>query len=75
MTGQGEVALETSPGNGLRTSQRSAQMRTVREQRRAEPHISHPFRPSLPHLLSVSLRAVYVLLLCLESERVVRVGA
>ena len=69
------MALETSPGNGLRTSQRLARMRTVREQRRAEPHISHPFRPPLPHLLSVSLHAVNVLLLRLESERVMRVGA
>ena len=34
-----------------------------------------PFRPPLPHLLSVSLHAIYVLLLRLESERVVRVGA
>ena len=41
----------------------------------AEPHISHSFRPPLPHLLPISLRGVYVLLLRLESERVVRVGA
>ena len=71
----GEAALETSPENGLRTSQRLALMRTVQEQRRVELHISLPFRPPLPHLLSVSLHAIYVLLLRLESERVVRVGA
>ena len=29
---------------------------------RAEPHISHSFSPPLPHLLSVSLRVVFVLL-------------
>ena len=43
--------------------------------RRAEPHISHPFRPPLPHLLSVFIACCFRFALRLESERVVRVGA
>ena len=42
---------------------------------RAEPHISHSFRPPLPHLLSVFIACCFHFALCLESERVVRVGA
>ena len=41
---------------------------------RSETHISHPFSPLLPHLLSVFMLLCF-LVLCLESERVVRVGA
>ena len=43
--------------------------------RRAEPHISHPFSPPLPHLLSVFISCCVQFALRLESERVVRVGA
>ena len=42
---------------------------------RAEPHISHPFSPPLPHLLSVFIACCFCFALRLESERVVRVGA
>ena len=42
---------------------------------RLETHISHPFSPLLPHLLSVFLLLCFQVVLCLESERVVRVGA
>ena len=42
---------------------------------RAEPHISHPFSPLLPHLLSVFIACCVQFALRLESERVVRVGA
>ena len=42
---------------------------------RAEPHISLPFRPPLPHLLSVFIVCCFHFALCLESERVVRVRA
>ena len=42
---------------------------------RAEPHISHSFRPPLPHLLSVFIACCFHFALRLESERVVRVGA
>ena len=42
---------------------------------RAEPHISHPFNPPLPHLLSVFIACCFRFALRLESERVVRVGA
>ena len=42
---------------------------------RAEPHISHPFSPPLPHLLSVFIACCVQFALRLESERVVRVGA
>ena len=41
---------------------------------RSKMHISHPFSP-LPHLLSVFLLLCFQVILCLESERVVRVGA
>ena len=42
---------------------------------RSEMHISHPFNPPLPHLLSVFLLLCFQVVLRLESERVVRVGA
>ena len=42
---------------------------------RSEMHISHPFIPPLPHLLSVFLLLCFQFVLRLESERVVRVGA
>ena len=42
---------------------------------RSEMHISHPFSPPLPHLLSVFLLLCFQVVLHLESERVVRVGA
>ena len=42
---------------------------------RSEMHISHPFSPPLPHLLSVFLLLCFQFVLRLESERVVRVGA
>ena len=42
---------------------------------RLETHISHPFRPLLPPLLSVFIVLRFRFALCLESERVVRVGA
>ena len=42
---------------------------------RSKMHISHPFSPSLPHLLSVFLLLCFQVVLRLESERVVRVGA
>ena len=42
---------------------------------RAEPHISHSFRPPLPHLLSVFIACCFHFALRLESERVVRVEA
>ena len=43
--------------------------------RRSEMHISHPFSPPLPHLLFVSILLCFQVVLRLESERVVRVGA
>ena len=43
--------------------------------RRSEMHISHPFSPPLPHLLSVFLLLCFQVVLRLESKRVVRVGA
>ena len=42
---------------------------------RAEPHISYPFSPPLPHLLYVFIACCFCFALRLESERVVRVGA
>ena len=42
---------------------------------RSEMHISHPFNPPLPHLLFVFLLLCFQVVLRLESERVVRVGA
>ena len=42
---------------------------------RSEMHISHPFSLPLPHLLSVFLLLYFQVVLRLESERVVRVGA
>ena len=42
---------------------------------RLKMHISHPFSPPLPHLLSVFLLLCFQVVLRLESERVVRVGA
>ena len=42
---------------------------------RSEMHISHPFSPPLPHLLSIFLLLCFQVVLRLESERVVRVGA
>ena len=42
---------------------------------RSEPHISHPFSPLLPHLLSIFLLLCFQVVVRLESERVVRVGA
>ena len=42
---------------------------------RLEMHISHPFSPPLPHLLSIFLLLCFQVVLRLESERVVRVGA
>ena len=42
---------------------------------RSEMHISHPFNPPLSHLLSVFLLLCFQVVLRLESERVVRVGA
>ena len=42
---------------------------------RLEMHISHPFSPPLPHLLSVFLLLCFQVALRLQSERVVRVGA
>ena len=42
---------------------------------RSEMHISHSFSPPLPHLLSVFLLSCFQVVLRLESERVVRVGA
>ena len=42
---------------------------------RSEMHISHLFSPPLPHLLSVFLLLCFQVVLRLESERVVRVGA
>ena len=42
---------------------------------RSETHISHPFRPLLPPLLSAFIVLRFRFALCLESERVVRVGA
>ena len=43
--------------------------------RRSETHISHPFRPLLPPLLSVFIVLHFCFVLRLESERVVRVEA
>ena len=43
--------------------------------RRSETHISHPFSPLVPHLLSVFMSLCFQVALRLESERVVRVGA
>ena len=42
---------------------------------RLEMHISHPFSPPLPHFLFVFLLLCFQVVLCLESERVVRIGA
>ena len=42
---------------------------------RSETHISHPFSPLLPYLLSVFMLLCFLVVLRLESERVVRVGA
>ena len=42
---------------------------------RSEMHISHPFSPPLPHLLFVFLLLCFQVVLHLDSERVVRVGA
>ena len=42
---------------------------------RSETHISHPFSPLLPPLLSVFIVLHFRFALRLESERVVRVGA
>ena len=42
---------------------------------RAEPHISLPFSPPLPHLFSVFISCCVQFALLLESERVARVGA
>ena len=42
---------------------------------RSETHISHPFCPLLPPLLSVFIVLRFRFALHLESERVVRVGA
>ena len=42
---------------------------------RSEMHISHSFSPPLPHLLSVFLLLCFQVVLHLESERVVRIGA
>ena len=42
---------------------------------RSEMHISHPFSLPLPHLLSVFLLLCFQVVLRLESERVVRIGA
>ena len=42
---------------------------------RSETHINHPFRPLLPPLLFVFIVLRFRFVLCLESERVVRVGA
>ena len=42
---------------------------------RSETHISHPFSPLLPHLLSTFILMCFQVVLRLESERVVRVGA
>ena len=42
---------------------------------RSEMHINHSFSPPLPHLLSIFLLLCFQFVLCLESERVVRVGA
>ena len=42
---------------------------------RLETHISHPFRPLLPPLLSVFIVSHFRFALRLENEKVVRVGA
>ena len=42
---------------------------------RSETHISHPFSPLLPPLLSVFIVLCFRFALRLESERMVRVGA
>ena len=42
---------------------------------RSETHISHPFRPLLPPLLSVFIVLRFRFVLRLESERMVRKGA
>ena len=42
---------------------------------RSETLISHPFSPLLPHLLYVFMLLCFQVVLRLESERVVRVGA
>ena len=42
---------------------------------RSEMHISHLFSPPFPHLLSIFLLSCFQVILRLESERVVRVGA
>ena len=58
----GNVAMVGADENVLRTG-------------RSETHISHPFSPLLPHFLSVFLLLCFQVVLRLESERVVRVGA
>ena len=58
----GNVATVGADENGLGTG-------------RSKPHISHPFSPLLPHLLFVFLLLCFQVVLHLESERVVRVGA
>ena len=42
---------------------------------RSETHISHSFSPLLPHFLYVFMLLCFQVVLHLESERVVRVGA
>ena len=42
---------------------------------RSEMHLIHPLSPPLPHLLFVFLLSCFQVILRLESERVVRVGA
>ena len=49
--------------------------RNIPETGRSETHINHPFCPLLPPLLSVFIVLRFRFVLCLESERVVRVGA
>ena len=47
----------------------------IPETGRLETHISHPFRPLLPPLLSIFIACCFRFALRLESERMVRVGA
>ena len=49
--------------------------RNVPRTGRLETHINHLFRPLLPPLLSAFTVLRFCFVLCLESERVVRVGA
>ena len=42
---------------------------------RSETHISHPFRPLIPPLLSIFIVLRFRFALRLESERMVRIGA